>query len=83
MQKSRIDIVEGIESDTLQPEFAVKVRLNNYQERLIDDATGDMLDAVLCAMQAAWGHQQRDNNYAIPESIDLAEGWIVDPMFLL
>jgi hypothetical protein len=81
LQKSRIEIVEGIESDKLQQEFAVKVIFNNYQERLINDATGDMLDAVLCAMQAAWGHLHRHKNYGMSESVDLAEGWIVDPMF--
>jgi hypothetical protein len=81
LKKSRIEIVEGIQSNSLKHEFSIEVSLNNYQEELIDDATGDLLDAVLCAMQAAWGHLHRHKNYGMPESVDLAEGWIVDPMF--
>jgi hypothetical protein len=81
LKKSRIEIVEGIQSNILKHEFSIEVSLNNYEQELIDDATGDLLDAVLCAMQSAWGHLHRLSNYGIPESIDLAEGWIVDPMF--
>jgi len=43
---------------------------------LVSDATGDRLDAVLCAMQAAWAWQRRDNNYGLPADIDPLEGWI-------
>ena len=44
---------------------------------LVSDATGDRLDAVLCAMQAAWAWQRRDDNYGLPLRIDPLEGWIV------
>ena len=44
---------------------------------LIDDATGDALDAVLCAVQAAWAVGQE--NYGIPNEADRLEGWIADP----
>jgi hypothetical protein len=43
---------------------------------LIGDATGDRLDAVLCAMQAAWSWQRRDDNYGLPPDTDPLEGWI-------
>ena len=43
---------------------------------LVNDATGDRLDAVLCAMQAAWAWQRRDDNYGLPVDIDPLEGWI-------
>lgn len=43
---------------------------------LVQDATGDHLDAVLCAMQAAWACQRRDENYGLPAYIDPLEGWI-------
>lgn len=43
---------------------------------LVDDATGDRLDAVLCAMQAAWAWQRRHDNYGLPARIDPLEGWI-------
>jgi hypothetical protein len=46
-------------------------------DSLVSDATGDRLDAVLCAMQAAWARQRREANYGLPERIDPLEGWIV------
>jgi len=44
---------------------------------LIEDGTGDRLDAVLCALQAVWGWQHRDRNFGLPPQMDPAEGWIV------
>lgn len=45
-------------------------------DSLVHDATGDRLDAVLCAMQAAWAWQRRKKNYGLPAHIDPLEGWI-------
>jgi hypothetical protein len=45
---------------------------------IIDDPTGDQLDALLCAVQAAWAWSKRDANYGIPSTADPLEGWIVD-----
>jgi hypothetical protein len=44
---------------------------------MVRDATGDRLDAVLCALQAAWAWQRRAENYGLPSRIDSLEGWIV------
>ena len=43
---------------------------------LVDDATGDRLDAVLAAMQAAWCLKRRARNWGLPRTIDPLEGWI-------
>ncbi len=43
---------------------------------LVRDATGDRIDAVLCALQAAWAWQRRSDNYGLPLKIDSLEGWI-------
>jgi hypothetical protein len=43
---------------------------------LVGDATGDQLDAVLCALQAAWAWQRRKHNYGLPKDVDALEGWI-------
>jgi hypothetical protein len=43
----------------------------------LDDASGDSLDAVLCALQAAWGWQRRARNFGLPAQFDPLEGWIV------
>jgi hypothetical protein len=47
------------------------------RRRLIDDASGDSLDAVICAMQAAWGWRRRRRNFGLPARIEACEGWIV------
>jgi hypothetical protein len=43
---------------------------------LVDDGSGDRLDAVLAAMQAAWCWKRRTRNWGLPRSIDPVEGWI-------
>jgi hypothetical protein len=45
-------------------------------DSLVSDASGDRLDAVLCAMQAGWALHRRDENYGLPAHIDPLEGWI-------
>lgn len=41
---------------------------------------GDKLDALLCAIQAAWTYSQCDkgDGYAIMAEYDRDEGWIAD-----
>jgi hypothetical protein len=43
---------------------------------LVGDPTGDRLDAVLAAMQAAWCLRRRARNYGLPRDVDPLEGWI-------
>jgi len=52
-------------------------------EALIEDPMADSLDALLCAVQAAWAYSQRNNGYGIPPYCDPLEGWIVDPITVL
>lgn len=40
-------------------------------------ASGDWLDALLCAVQASWGHQRRNENFGLPRTFPRVEGWIV------
>ena len=47
---------------------------------LCDDPGADTLDALLCAVQAAWAWSQRNNGYGAPEDPDELEGWIADPL---
>jgi hypothetical protein len=44
---------------------------------LLDDGSGDSLDAVICASQAAWGWARRGRNFGLPARIESCEGWIV------
>jgi hypothetical protein len=50
---------------------------DGLRESCLDDASGDTLDAVLCAVQAAWGWRRRERNYGLPTNMDPLEGWIV------
>lgn len=62
------------------PNSAYRLRLELtlvQQEQLLSDSQGDAIDALLCAVQAAWGYRQ--TNYGIPLSADALEGWIIDP----
>ncbi|WP_341678950.1 DUF429 domain-containing protein [Niveibacterium sp. SC-1] len=45
--------------------------------RLIEDVSGDLLDATLAALQAAWAWQRREQGFGLPADIDPLEGWIV------
>lgn len=44
-----------------------------------DDPTGDTLDALICAAQAAWGWRRHSINYGAPPDWDPLEGWISSP----
>ena len=49
------------------------------QAELVEDASGDRLDALLCLLQAAWALQrqlQGHGNWGLPD-FDPLEGWIV------
>ncbi len=45
-----------------------------WQQRLVDDGAGDLLDAVICAMQAA--HAAVMPGFGFPADLDPLEGWI-------
>jgi hypothetical protein len=43
---------------------------------LTRDPSGDRLDAVLAAMQAAWCQRRRARGFGLPPDVDPLEGWI-------
>ena len=47
------------------------------QRQIVADGSGDLLDAVICAAQAAWGWSRRGANFGLPPGVDSGEGWIV------
>lgn len=46
------------------------------RRRLVEDASGDSLDALLCALQAARAWRRRSANFGLPARVDPVEGWI-------
>ncbi|NJM44450.1 MAG: DUF429 domain-containing protein [Brachymonas sp.] len=75
---ARKDLITALERG--QTRLKVSLKLSNAQrEQLIDDASGDSLDATLCMLQAHWAygkHLDGKKNYGLPKFDDL-EGWIV------
>jgi hypothetical protein len=45
------------------------------RKRILEDGSGDALDALLCAVQAAWGAGRP--NFGLPRRVPACEGWIV------
>ena len=79
-EMARKEIIGGLRSEALVNCYGLRVELiDEVAEMLIQDAMGDKLDAVLCAVQAGWAFLQKDKGYGIPIDRDRDEGWIVDP----
>ena len=76
---ARKDLVTKLELG--QTQLNLRLKLSHAQrDALIDDASGDSLDAVLCMVQAAWAlerHQEGAKNYGLPVKVDPLEGWIL------
>lgn len=73
---ARTAILDAIESG----DYPIQIRLNTgrHREALLQDGSGDLLDAALCALLAAWAWQRREQNFGLPpQGFDPLEGWIV------
>ena len=56
---------------------AIPVAVSNALRReIIADPSGDSLDAVLCAVQAARAWRRRARGFGLPRNIPSCEGWI-------
>ena len=73
-REARLQIVKAIESGDYPQ--GIKLRAGKFRRQLLDDGSGDLLDAVLCALMAAWAWHRRKSNYGLPPH-DALEGWIV------
>ena len=71
---ARQDIVDALEHGRTRLGLRLKAS-PALRERLIDDASGDALDAVLCLMQAGWA--SLEPGFGLPDEVDPLEGWIV------
>ena len=80
MRSAREQIVYGLRSREMKKDFGFHVHFgDDHATAFIRDGTGDQLDALLCAVQAAWAYSQRERNFGIPIDCDPLEGWIPDP----
>jgi len=76
---ARKDLVDALEMGRTR--LGLRLKLSHAQrDALVDDASGDTLDAVLCLLQAGWAlarHQEGAPRYGLPQDLDPLEGWIV------
>ena len=76
----RETLLNRIRRGDLSNAYGVDVQLSDpLADRCLHDEHGDVLDSVLCAIQAAWAFGQRSHGWGVPADVDLLEGWIVDP----
>ncbi|WPL13087.1 DUF429 domain-containing protein [Thiorhodovibrio litoralis] len=78
-KQARPALLTAVVDGAVRPAYGLEV---TAPVSLADDPTGDTLDALLCAIQAAWAWTQREDGYgqpAAPTVIDPLEGWIADP----
>jgi hypothetical protein len=70
---NRRTIVTALEAGTagLVPRLEAST---TWKRRLVADGAGDLLDAVICALQAA--HASLQPGYGLPPAVDHLEGWI-------
>ena len=73
---ARKDLVTALENGQTRLDLRLKVS-HAQRDALIDDASGDSLDAVLCLLQAAWAAHRGAPRYGLPPAMDPLEGWIL------
>ena len=81
LASARTQLLERLQSSEVQALYGVCLRYSaEVEQQLLADEKGDMIDAVLCALQAAYfGHLPRGHK-SLPSSECSSEGWIVDPV---
>jgi hypothetical protein len=71
---ARKDLVEALEQGRTR--LGLRLKLSAAQrDGLVDDASGDALDAVLCLLQAGWASTRP--GWGLPADVDALEGWIL------
>lgn len=73
---ARKDLVAALETGRTRLGLRLKVS-HAQRDALVDDASGDSLDAVLCMVQAAWADREGPPGWGLPADLDPLEGWIV------
>jgi hypothetical protein len=74
---ARLDLLDGIVNGRLRNLYGLGV---NALPELCEDPGADHLDALLCAIQAAWAWKKCVHDSCAPNRIYPLEGWIADPL---
>jgi Protein of unknown function (DUF429) len=82
-RSARETLLRGLDSSALEEAYGFAVEMDaNWREVFTSDPSADALDSLLCAVQAAWAYEKRDEGYGVPPECDPDEGWILDPALL-
>jgi Protein of unknown function (DUF429) len=82
-RSAREALLAGLQSAVLREVYGFAVEMGvRWREEFVEDPSADALDSLLCAVQAAWAHEKRDEGYGVPPECDPDEGWILDPALL-
>jgi hypothetical protein len=73
---ARKDLLTALEIGRTRLNLRLKLT-HAQRDALVEDASGDCLDAVLCLVQAAWAQRHGAPSYGLPEHLDPLEGWII------
>lgn len=75
-REARLRIFAALRNGDAEQLYGFRVEASSA---LCDDPAGDHLDALLCAVQAAWAWNNKTDGFGAPETVDRLEGWIADP----
>jgi hypothetical protein len=82
-RSARETLLSGLVSEALPEAYGFTVEMNDsWRETFVGDPSADVLDSLLCAVQAAWSYTQKDEGWGVPPECDADEGWILDPALL-
>jgi len=78
--QARRALLDALADEALAEHYGLSlIGLDAFVEELARDELGDAVDALMCAVQAAWAWTRRDAGFGIPADVDASEGWIADP----
>ena len=66
-RKARDDLLNGLRKGALDNLYGIEVEAPDI---LCEDPSGDQIDALLCAIQAAWAWHNRAKRYGAATSVD-------------
>lgn len=81
LASARKQLLERLQSSEVQALYSASLCYpSEFEQQLLNDEKGDMIDAVLCAVQAAYFVRMTRGHKSLPSCDCSSEGWIVDPL---
>jgi hypothetical protein len=81
-RQARATLLRALLDESFRHRYGISLSLDPGLpiDAIVDEPGGDRLDALLCAVQAAWAWQRREQRYGAPGDVDPVEGWISAPL---